>query len=153
MILLEPFIRPASYSRKTLASRPPAKMAKMQASGHVQVRTFPVILSLVVAVTTLMMISGGRSVEAQLVNNFYATHGCPNAENLITSVVTSAINSNKANAPGLLRMHFHDCFVRVCMPPEINTPRISSPGFEFPYQLKFFFCRVLYLRNIVVREN
>ncbi|CAK9260094.1 unnamed protein product [Sphagnum jensenii] len=78
------------------------------------VRSLPVILSLVVAVTTLMVISGGRSVEAQLVNNFYATHGCPNAENLITSVVTSAINSNKANAPGLLRMHFHDCFVRGC---------------------------------------
>jgi len=97
-------------------------MGKMQASGHMQVRSLQVILSLVVAVTTLMVISGGRSVEAQLVNNFYATHGCPNAENLITSVVTSAINSNKANAPGLLRMHFHDCFVRVCMPPEINTP-------------------------------
>lgn len=51
--------------------------------------------------------------EAQLVADFYKT-SCPNAENVITSAVNSAFNRNRTTAPGVLRIHFHDCFVNGC---------------------------------------
>ncbi|CAH2043576.1 unnamed protein product [Thlaspi arvense] len=44
---------------------------------------------------------------------FYGNR-CRNVESIVTSVVRSHVRSNPANAPGILRMHFHDCFVRGC---------------------------------------
>ncbi|KAK4799827.1 hypothetical protein SAY86_025192 [Trapa natans] len=39
---------------------------------------------------------------------------CPRAEAIVRSTVTSHFRSDPAVAPGLLRMHFHDCFVQGC---------------------------------------
>ncbi|KAK6241394.1 hypothetical protein SCA6_006783 [Theobroma cacao] len=44
---------------------------------------------------------------------FYSA-SCPRAESIVTSTVQSHFRSNPAIAPGLLRMHFHDCFVQGC---------------------------------------
>ncbi|KAF2295025.1 hypothetical protein GH714_030574 [Hevea brasiliensis] len=43
---------------------------------------------------------------------FYATT-CPRAESIVSSTVATQFRANPAIAPALLRMHFHDCFVRV----------------------------------------
>lgn len=60
----------------------------------------------------LAALSYTSTVKAQLVADFYKT-SCPNAENVITSAVNSAFIKKQASAPGVLRMHFHDCFVNV----------------------------------------
>ncbi|KAI4342276.1 hypothetical protein MLD38_026918 [Melastoma candidum] len=39
---------------------------------------------------------------------------CPIAESIVKSAVESHFRSNPAVAPKLLRMHFHDCFVKGC---------------------------------------
>ncbi|XP_010461398.1 PREDICTED: peroxidase 69-like [Camelina sativa] len=52
---------------------------------------------------------GGRRPRV----GFYGNR-CRNVESIVRSVVKSHVQSNPANAPGLLRMHFHDCFVRGC---------------------------------------
>ncbi|WCJ31729.1 Peroxidase superfamily protein [Euphorbia peplus] len=39
---------------------------------------------------------------------------CPRAEAIVSSTVQSHLGSNAEIAPGLLRMHFHDCFVQGC---------------------------------------
>lgn len=44
---------------------------------------------------------------------FYETT-CPRAEDIVHSVVQSAVRLNQSFAPGLLRMFFHDCFVNGC---------------------------------------
>lgn len=44
----------------------------------------------------------------------YYGSACWNVESIVRSVVRSNYFANPANAPGILRMHFHDCFVRGC---------------------------------------
>ncbi|OAY59412.1 peroxidase N1 [Manihot esculenta] len=69
---------------------------------------------------------------------FYAT-SCPRAESIVSTTVARHFRSNAAIAPGLLRMHFHDCFVRGCDASVLidgsNTEKTAPPnlglkGFE-----------------------
>jgi len=52
------------------------------------------------------------SVRAQLNFGFY-NQTCPSAETIVQQTVAAAFGNNSGVAPALIRMHFHDCFVRV----------------------------------------
>ncbi|KAL2921631.1 Peroxidase 5 [Bienertia sinuspersici] len=52
-------------------------------------------------------------VEAQLNVGFYCK-SCPSAERIVKEEVMKGFVQNRGIAPGLVRMHFHDCFVRGC---------------------------------------
>ncbi|XWS68318.1 hypothetical protein CRYUN_Cryun04dG0080100 [Craigia yunnanensis] len=62
---------------------------------------------------------------------FYST-SCPRAESIVTSTVQSHFRSNPTIAPGLLRMHFHDCFVQGCdgsiLIDGSNTEKTAGPN-------------------------
>ncbi|XP_057540893.1 peroxidase 57-like [Amaranthus tricolor] len=45
--------------------------------------------------------------------NFYSKT-CPNAETIVRQIVQQRFAADKSVAAALLRMHFHDCFVRGC---------------------------------------
>lgn len=69
---------------------------------------------------------------------FYAAT-CPRAESIVRLTVQAHFKSDPTVAPGLLRMHFHDCFVQGCdasvlidgaNAEKTATPNLSLRGFE-----------------------
>jgi peroxidase len=60
---------------------------------------------------------------------FYG-ESCPDAEKIVTSVVQAQFRSNPGIAPGVLRMHFHDCFVEGCDGSVLLDPTASNPNPE-----------------------
>ncbi|GLT41462.1 hypothetical protein SLA2020_155250 [Shorea laevis] len=53
-------------------------------------------------------------VEGQGTRVGFYSSSCPRAESIVSLTVQSHYRSNPIIAPGLLRMHFHDCFVEGC---------------------------------------
>ncbi len=115
-------------------------MGKMLTRPHV-------ILLLVTA--SLVVLTPPGLIEAQLVNGFYASHGCPKAESIIKSAVITAMQQNSANAPGLLRIFFHDCIVNVRVQKNFNSSscmlllnlgflRLLHPSLEAAIYLNMF---------------
>lgn len=49
----------------------------------------------------------------------YYAETCPDAELAVTEVVKEAIANDNTVPAALLRLHFHDCFIRVPGPPLI----------------------------------
>lgn len=46
-------------------------------------------------------------------SNYYYYRTCPNVESIVRNKVNQIVTADRGMAPGLLRLHFHDCFVRV----------------------------------------
>ncbi|KAI4335727.1 hypothetical protein L6164_014343 [Bauhinia variegata] len=63
--------------------------------------------------SSLMILAMSWAVQAQLKAGFYSS-SCPRAEGIVRSTVQSYFNKDPTIAPGLLRLHFHDCFVQGC---------------------------------------
>jgi peroxidase len=56
----------------------------------------------------------------------YYDNTCPNYEATVTAAVKQAMATDKTVPAALLRMHFHDCFVRVCLSQSL-THSLSHP--------------------------
>ena len=64
------------------------------------------------ALLTSLLILSNFSLGTSLSSNYYAKT-CPNVESVIRKAVRDAATSDKKVPAALLRMHFHDCFIRV----------------------------------------
>ncbi|XP_068643531.1 peroxidase 25 [Aristolochia californica] len=76
--------------------------------------------------------------QGELTVGFYKST-CPKAEAIVRSTVEAYFNKDPTIAPGLLRMHFHDCFVQGCDGSVLITgasaernalPNLGLRGFE-----------------------
>ena len=52
--------------------------------------------------------------EGKLKMKFYHKT-CPEAEDIVNEIVSKKVKANPSLAAKLLRVHYHDCFVRVCI--------------------------------------
>ncbi|KAK2393207.1 Peroxidase superfamily protein [Trifolium repens] len=91
-----------------------------------------VFLLLVLGIVNTVVYGQGTRV------GFYSST-CPKAESIVKSTVAAHVNSDSSLAAGLLRMHFHDCFVQGCdasvLIAGLGTERTAFPnlglrGFE-----------------------
>lgn len=77
------------------------------------------------SLTVLLLLLGVSCSSAALDPHFY-DKTCPQAETIIHQAVRSAAVSDSKVPARILRMFFHDCFVRVmCSVPYISTVGIA----------------------------
>lgn len=86
-----------------------------------------VLITFLILVASLVGLSQGQGTRV----GFYSS-ACPRVESIVQSTVRSHFSSNRAIAPGLLRIHFHDCFVQGCdgsiLIDGANTEKTAGPN-------------------------
>lgn len=73
-----------------------------------------IIVSMIL-VTKVMIMSGYRYGVVDGLSMQYYWMTCPFAEQIVKNAVNKALQDDPTLAAGLVRMHFHDCFIEVIL--------------------------------------
>ncbi|GLT39289.1 hypothetical protein SLA2020_134870 [Shorea laevis] len=69
-------------------------------------------MTFIIAFLSTLLLSVSSTAKALSLNYYEKT--CPDAEDIVAKVVKNAAIKDKTVPAALLRMHFHDCFIRGC---------------------------------------
>jgi Peroxidase len=61
----------------------------------------------------LLLLIGVQMKGSNALSNFYYGMSCPFLEMIVRNTVNQVLQKDPTLAAGLLRLHFHDCFVQV----------------------------------------
>ncbi|XP_020246461.1 cationic peroxidase SPC4-like [Asparagus officinalis] len=91
-----------------------------------------IVVCLASAIALLSSINHARAQTAPpiapgLSYTFYSSK-CPNLETIVRNHLQQTFNSDVGLAAGLLRLHFHDCFVQGCDASVLLDGSASGPG-------------------------
>ncbi|GLT82716.1 hypothetical protein SLE2022_010740 [Rubroshorea leprosula] len=105
-------------------------------------------LILVLSLVSLVPLCFSAGTHGGLYPQFY-DHSCPKAQEIVKSIVAKAVAKEARMAASLLRLHFHDCFVKGCDASVLldssrtiisekrsNPNRNSARGFEVLDEIK-----------------
>ncbi|GLT44639.1 hypothetical protein SLA2020_185250 [Shorea laevis] len=103
---------------------------------------------LVLSLVSLVPLCFSARTQGGLYPQFY-DHSCPKAQEIVKSIVAKAVAKEARMAASLLRLHFHDCFVKGCDASVLldssgtiisekrsNPNRNSARGFEVLDEIK-----------------
>lgn len=76
-------------------------------------RSMNVLFGIVMVIKYMIANGWINGVGNGLSMNYYIM-ACPIADLIVRNAVNTALQSDPTLAAGLVRMHFHDCFVEVC---------------------------------------
>lgn len=97
------------------------------------------ILLLTTVLAFAPFISCAKTTGGYLYPQFY-DHSCPNAQQIVESIVAKAVAKEARMAASLLRLHFHDCFVKVCDLHPANPIIICTCNVHTPQAHSFSSC-------------
>ncbi|KAH7568098.1 hypothetical protein JRO89_XS07G0236800 [Xanthoceras sorbifolium] len=89
------------------------------------------IVSLLFLSSSLLLVSEAQKTSAPIVNGLSWTfykQSCPKVESIIRNQLKKVFKKDIGQAAGLLRLHFHDCFVLGCEGSVLLDGSASGPG-------------------------
>ncbi|KAF2929012.1 hypothetical protein DAI22_05g025300 [Oryza sativa Japonica Group] len=87
-------------------------------------------MRLAAAVVVMVVVAAAAmSVEAELSVDYYKK-SCPGVENVVRYHVAKALKANRKEGAALVRLIFHDCFVRGCDASVLLDPTAENPHTE-----------------------
>ncbi|XP_066314392.1 peroxidase 72-like [Miscanthus floridulus] len=83
--------------------------------GAMMALLVPLVVALLFSFSSsLAMASGGGPVQPGKLDPHFYDESCPHAQHIVASIVGKAHYQDPRMAASLLRLHFHDCFVKGC---------------------------------------
>ncbi|RZR75085.1 hypothetical protein BHM03_00049081, partial [Ensete ventricosum] len=89
-------------------------LSKLFAPPLMAILTPPCVLLLFLP-SVMVLVSSLRGFSVGELEVGFYSNSCPDAEEIVRGVVTEAVNSDSTIPAALLRLHYHDCIVRVTL--------------------------------------